>query len=364
MTVGTSRDPIIAGSLCRGSNDRRPIPAAAAGQAEALARAWLRLNACADPLPDERAHAGDLGALETLGPVLAVTENIAVRQEGRISYRGIRRTGTRATMHQAALALQMDLHAVASVFAVTEMRHARVRESLRFYDGRGTRLHRIDYTQASNDGAWRSLIRRLCHPDQRPGLLSAMAPRGFGDARTAPPAEPRHGPGQRPLEAPPSTWRRYPAGAGPRTPEQAWSVDREALDWLIRASHEHDLRVAVRVCQGGWSQSHTGRLAPPRDPAGPIRLRDRHVRLQLQDTDGATMRIAQRGTHCGVTHTLEILDQRGRLAAELFADHPDSDAEPAGWTRLAQSLRSSARPTGVSAALATPIDPVIRQEPG
>lgn len=391
MTAGTFREPVVARSLRGGSNARRPIPGAAAVQAEALARAWLRLNACDGLLPDEHA-ARRLGvseaelvdcrcghskvtrlriewqsllpALETLGPVLAVTENDAVRQEGQISYRRIRRTRTRATMQQAALTLQMDLHAVASVYAVTEVRHSRVRESLRFYDDRGTRLHRIDYTQASNDRAWRSLIRRLCHPDQRPGLLSVTTAGEFGAARTEPPPESRHGPERLPFEASAGTRRRYPAGTAPRTPEQAWTVDREALRWLVEASHEHDLRVAVRVCQGGWSQSHTGRLAPPPDTAGAIRLRGQGVRLQLQDTGAETMRIAQRRTHSGVTHTLEIFDQRGRLAAELFADRPGSDSEPVGWTRIAQSLRSSARLTDMSTVLATPIDRVSRKESG
>jgi putative hemin transport protein len=297
----------------------------------------------ADPAarPLRKAWAALLGALEPIGPVMALTRNEAAVHEKTGVYANVQIDGMMGLALNPDIDLRFFLSRWAHGFAV-----AGERPSLQFFDPHGEAVHKIFAVEASDRAAFARVVAQFVDGEGGSGKLlptprepvAIEKPDGeidvaafqaewlaltdthqfFGMLR-------RHGVSRS------QALRMAPAG-------HAREVGIGAIDTLLTDAAASGLSIMVFVNNPGCVQIHTGpvhRVAPTGTWQN---VMDPGFNLHLQMNLFERAWIVRKPTSDGIVTSLECFDAKGTLILQCFGARKPGKPELAEWTALAGQL--------------------------
>jgi putative hemin transport protein len=282
-----------------------------------------------------------LGALEPLGPVMALTRNEAAVHEKTGVYANVQIDGMMGLALNPDIDLRFFLSRWAHGFAV-----AGERPSLQFFDAHGTAVHKIFAVEATDRAAFAAVAARFAHGEGGTGRL-VPTPRDPAAAET-PDANVdaaafqaewlaltdthqffgmlrRHGVSRT------QAMRLAPAG-------HAREVGIGAIDTLLSEAVATGLSIMVFVNNPGCVQIHTGPVHRVAPMGSWQNVMDPGFNLHLQMNLFHRAWIVRKPTSDGIVTSLECFDADGGLIVQCFGARKPGQPELGAWTTLAAQL--------------------------
>ena len=282
-----------------------------------------------------------LGALEPIGPVMALTRNEAAVHEKTGVYANVQIEGMMGLALNPDIDLRFFLSRWAHGFAL-----AGERPSLQFFDVHGDAVHKIFAVEASDRTAFAAVVARFVDGEGGTGRLvptprepiAAEKPDGdvdavgfqaewlgltdthqfFGMLR-------RHGVSRR------QALRLAPAG-------HAREVGIGAVDTLLTDAATSGLSIMVFVNNPGCVQIHTGPVHRVTPMGTWQNVMDPGFNLHLQMNLFDRAWIVRKPTSDGIVTSLECFDAAGTLILQCFGARKPGQPELPAWTALAAQL--------------------------
>jgi putative hemin transport protein len=284
-----------------------------------------------------------IGALPTLGPVMALTRNEHAVHEKTGRYDNISFSGTRGLVLDPDIDLRLFLDHWHHGFAVTEETRSGVRQSLQFFDADGTAVHKVYLVGDSDARAYADLVGKHRSDDQSAQLsVRPKAPASRGAA----PADPDML--RRRWDALQDTHDFYPMlreleldridafrfVEGRYTERAAAGTFRAALE-LAAAE---PVPVMVFVGSPGVIQIYTGPVRTLKEVGPWFNVLDDGFNLHLRQDGIAGAWIVRKPTRDGVVTSLEIFDAADNQIAWLFGQRKPGQPERGDWRALVERL--------------------------
>jgi putative hemin transport protein len=310
-----------------GTSEAELVAAGCGGTAERLAGPWHEL----------------IGALPSLGPVMALTRNEYAVHEKTGRYDKISFSGTHGLALDRDIDLRLFLDHWHHGFAVTEETRSGLRRSLQFFDADGTAVHKIYLIAESDAQAYATLLGRHRNDDQAPQLTirpKAPAPRAaaFADAETL----------HKRWDALQDTHDFYPM-------LRDLALDRIAAFRLVEGRYTErattgsfrralemaaadQAPVMVFVGSPGVIQIHTGPVATLKEVGPWFNVLDKGFNLHLRQDGIAGAWIVRKPTRDGIVTSLEIFDAQDNQIAWLFGQRKPGEPERSDWRALVERL--------------------------
>ncbi|WP_313071338.1 ChuX/HutX family heme-like substrate-binding protein [Melaminivora sp.] len=287
-----------------------------------------------------------LQALESCGPVMALTRNESTVHEKTGVYRNLSATGPVGLAVGEDIDLRLFFMHWHAGFAVTEVAvgaAAPAALSLQFYDAAGLAVHKVFCKSASDRPAFEAVMQRFAAPELQPTF-------GLRKPRPAP----------------------LPDGAIDAAAFiDAWGAMQDTHDFFgLLQQHKVERQQGLRLAQGrftrrapasavrtllqeasrggepimvfvgspGCIQIHTGpvRRVEPREIAGQpwLNVLDPGFNLHLREDAIAQVWVVCKPTTDGTVTSLEAFDQEGELIAMFFGARKPGEAERDDWRAL------------------------------
>lgn len=298
-----------------------------------------------------RLQADDWGdifrGLRGVGRVMVLTRNDSCVHEKKGWFEGVNLSPTMGAIVGGAIDLRVFLTHFRHGFAVVEEGHGQQRESLQFFDGDGTAVHKVYRLEQTDGPAWQQLVARHTAADQAPGMavqpVADPLPRTLADGAVD-------------AEALRAGWRAM--GYGPhefygllkrlRTTrlqalhvvgdEFARRAGGDAAGRVLREAARTGLPIMVFVGSPGLVQIHSGPVRAV-EPTGPwLNVLDEDFNLHLRLDQVAESWVVKKPTADGPVTSLELYDAQGGQIVQFFGQRLPGRPEIAAWTRLADSL--------------------------
>ncbi|WP_024538458.1 hemin-degrading factor [Comamonas badia] len=286
-------------------------------------------------------------ALRGVGRVMVLTRNDSCVHEKKGWFEGVHLEKAMGAVVGGAIDLRVFLTHFKHGFAVTEGGHGQQRESLQFFDGDGTAVHKVYRLEQTDGPAWQQLAARYTAADQAPGMTVQPVvdplPREQADDEVD-------------AQALREGWRAM--GYGPhefygllkrlRTTrlqalrvvggEFARQAGNDAAERVLHEAARSGLPLMVFVGSPGLVQIHSGPVRTVK-PMGPwINVLDEDFNLHLRLDQVAESWVVKKPTADGPVTSLELYDAQGGQIAQFFGQRLPGRPEIEAWTRLADSL--------------------------
>jgi putative hemin transport protein len=290
-----------------------------------------------------------IAALETVGPVMALTRNASCVHEKIGIYREASANGPAGREMGLVLGGDIDLRVFysrwAHGFAVDEAGDKGVQRSLQFFDASGTAVHKVFAKPTTDMAAWEQLVAGYVSGDHTPGLEAAAPP--------APAAE------------------KPDSDIDVRTFHQAWASMRDTHEFfaLLRThgvTRTQALRLAearfvrpvdaasaqqvlsgaaatgtpimVFVGNPGMIQIHTGPVKKVAVMGPWLNVLDPGFNLHLREDHIASAWVVRKPTSDGLVTSLELFDAQGETIAMFFGERKPGRPELCAWRELIDGL--------------------------
>lgn len=295
----------------------------------------------------EGAAAEIFSDLRAVGRVMVLTRNDHCVHEKKGWFEGIQLGKTMGAIVGGAIDLRVFLTHFRHGFVVVEGRPGQERESLQFFDGDGTAVHKVYRLEQTDAAAWQQLVARHAAADQTPGMtvqpVADPLPHVLPDEVVD-------------IQALRAGWRAM--GYGPHEfygllkrlqttrlqalhvvgSEFARRARDDAAERALHAVARSGLPIMVFTGSPGLVQIHSG---PVRNikPMGPwLNVLDEDFNLHLRLDQVAESWIVKKPTADGPVTSLELYDVRGGQIVQFFGQRLPGRPEIAAWTALADSL--------------------------
>ncbi|MFP4603031.1 MAG: hemin-degrading factor [Halochromatium sp.] len=315
--------------------------------AEQLGVSEAELLACH---PQSRRLSEDWGALiadlRAVGPVMALTRNhaVVIEKTGPIEEVSIYPEHGMGQVVGEAIDLRLFLRHWQSGFALREPTDSGTRESLQFFDGRGTAVHKIYRVKATDASAWEALIARHFWP-QAPALQVAPAP----------PQSPQTPDDEIDIEALRMAWeamrnthdffgllRRFQVERRQALrlvgSDLARRVAPTCYRTLFERVREHAMPVMLFVGSPGCIQIHTGPIQRLKTVGPWYNILDPDFNLHLWMDGVAESWLVRKPTDQGVVTSLECYDDAGELLLQCFGKRKGAESESPQWRALLDEI--------------------------
>lgn len=286
-----------------------------------------------------------LGALESVGDVLALTRNASCVHEKTGTYRKVSRNGG-VGLALGDIDLRIFYGQWAHGFAVTETTADTVQRSLQFYDKSGVAIHKIFLKPESDLAAYTALVAHYTSDNQTSGITTQAA--------SVTPAE---------------------------TPDtqidvtgfkQAWANLKDTHDFFgllkkFNVSRLQSMRLAdaqyvqrlqpsavrtlldnaaaqatsIMVFTGnaGMIQIHTGPVSKIAVMGPWVNVLDPRFNLHLREDHIASAWVVKKPTDDGLVTSVELFDAQGQTIAMFFGERHTGEAELTEWRALVDTLQ-------------------------
>ncbi len=284
-----------------------------------------------------------VGAVPSLGPVMALTRNESVVHERVGTYGTLELTGHVGLILGEDIDLRIFFSHWASGFAAVEPGQDKTRRSLQFFDHQGTAVHKIYLTDDSNVAAFEKIVADFAAP---PAPLKIVPPApskavksddqvdvaGFRNAWDAlKDTHEFHGLLMR-FGVDRVQGLRLAGG------KRAWQVPNTALRDVLIAARDQSMPIMVFVGSAGVIQIHTGPVQRL-EAMGPwYNVLDKSFNLHLREDRIATSWIVAKPTTDGMVTSLELFDADGGGIATLFGKRKPGQPELNEWRVVLDSL--------------------------
>lgn len=287
---------------------------------------------------------GIVGALESVGEVMALTRNAHCVHEKVGVYRNASHDGGVGLVLGGAIDLRVFYGAWAHGFAVRERNATGVQRSLQFYDAAGQAIHKVFLRPGSAIPAFEARVTEYAHPDQAPGIVAMPLP---------PRPEPADD-GAIDVAGLREAWaamrdtheffgmlRRFGVtrtqalrlvGA-----QFAWPVAADSVRRVLESAAASGLPIMVFVGNHGMIQIHSGPVKQVRVTGPWVNVLDPDFNLHLREDRIAGAWVVRKPTDDGVVTSLEVFDSRGETIAMLFGERKPGKPEIEDWRALAES---------------------------
>ena len=273
-----------------------------------------------------------------LGEVMALTRNDACVHERHGTYQDIRADGPVGLVLGPDIDLRVFFSEWKSAWAVSEQG----RDSLQFFDGTGTAVHKVYRTPASNGAAWNELVERHAAAElqwPQTGVRQAADARAHVDDaaafRTA-------------WLAMQDTHEFFPllrkfkvqrlAALAAAGPDLAQQVDIDTPERILEAVAGSGLSIMCFVGNPGMVQIHTGPVASLRRTGPWFNVLDPSFNLHLDTTAIASAWVVNKPTADGWVTSLEVYSGTGELIVQFFGARKPGVPELIQWRELMSSL--------------------------
>lgn len=334
-----------ASSTATAATDDRPLAALRARQrAQRLEVTEAELVAAAcDPIQstalisDPQAIFRELGGL---GRVMALTRNEWCVHERHGRYETVHANGPMGLVLGPDIDLRLFFSLWKSAWAVRESG----RESLQFFDGAGTAIHKIYRTEDTDASAWAALIERFTAPE--PQWPSPLPP------KQAMPPEPLADP-----EAFRQSWlamtdthdfsgllKRFNvartdalAGAGP---DLAQRVATDCAQRVLEEAAASGTRLMCFVGNRGMIQIHTGTVQHLRRTGPWYNVLDADFNLHLDTSAIDSAWVVAKPTADGWVYSLEVFAGSGELIVQFFGERKPGRPAAPEWGAMLRAFCS------------------------
>jgi len=294
-----------------------------------------------------------IGALEPLGPLMALTRNESCVHEKVGVYRGASAQGPQRLVG-LVLGGDIDLRLFYSHwrhgFAVVErLSDGAEQRSLQFFDAAGQAIHKIFLRPDSELPAYEALVERFAAEDQQPGLEPGAA-------------------WQEPAESPDEAidvasfrgeWaslrdthdffgllKRHGLSRTQALrlaePRFAQPVPVSSAQELLSRAAQEGVSLMVFVGNAGMIQIHSGPVHKVAMMGPWVNVLDPGFNLHLREDHIASAWIVRKPTVDGLVCSLELFDAKGRTIAMMFGERKPGQAERCDWRKLLESLVAGA----------------------
>ncbi|UPG90591.1 hypothetical protein L2Y96_02125 [Luteibacter aegosomaticola] len=290
--------------------------------------------------------AGELPAiirdLPALGHVMALTRNSYCVHEKKGAYDHIDIGGVMGIVLAEDIDLRLFLKHWRYGFAVKEVSRGRELESLQFFDGDGTAVHKVYVTEETNRSAWRALLHRYTAAVQSP-LIDIVAveqplPETLADSEVDADSLRDH---WRALRDPHDFFAMLKKHKVTRTQalrvvggEFATPVQNNAIRTVLEGAAATGTPLMVFVGSPGVVQIHTG---PVNNivMAGPwINVMDPSFNLHLRTDAIVSSWIVRKPVPEGVVTSLELYAEDGTQIVQVFGKRKPGIPERDDWRAL------------------------------
>lgn len=307
----------------------------------ALVDGALRPLGHAKPL--RRSWPAILDALQTLGPVMALTRNATTVHEKIGAYPKLMHEGVHALFLSEDIDLRLFLGRWGSGFAVDVHTPRGVRPSLQFFDTEGTAVHKIYAVEGTDEAAWDALVLTYADedvpapkftpiptPEIRPDeavdtRLLADRWRGLQDTHDFFPM-------LRSLKLE----RQQALRLAPH--DLACTLPEDTVPTLLESAAETGLDIMVFVGNPGCIQIHTGPVHTVKWVGHWINVLDPGFNLHLRMNQVASTWRVVKPTVDGPVHSIELFDHEGGLMAQFFGRRKPGTPEDERWRALVSAL--------------------------
>ncbi|SFW52453.1 hemin-degrading factor [Luteibacter sp. UNCMF366Tsu5.1] len=288
--------------------------------------------------------------LPSLGHVMALTRNAYCVHEKKGVYDHIDIGGTMGIVLAEDIDLRLFLRHWRYGFAVKEHSRGRDLESLQFFDGDGTAVHKVYLTEVSDRSAWRTLLQRYTAPVQSPlidiGAVEEPLPKRLADAAVDTASLRDY---WRALRDPHDFFAMLKKHKVTRTQalrlvgdEFATPVANEAVRTVLEGASTTGIPLMVFVGSPGVVQIHTGPVANI-VMAGPwINVMDPSFNLHLRMDAIASSWIVRKPVPEGVVTSLELYAADGTQIVQVFGKRKPGVPERDDWRALLDTVEVSA----------------------
>jgi putative hemin transport protein len=290
-----------------------------------------------------------IAALETVGPVMALTRNASCVHEKIGVYREVSANGPAGREMGLVLGGDIDLRVFysrwAHGFAVDEAGDKGAQRSLQFFDASGTAVHKVFVKPATDLAAWEQLVAAYVSEDDTPSLQPAAPPKPVAE--------------------------RQDADIDVRALHQAWASMRDTHEFfgLLRThgvTRTQALRLAearfvrpvdaasaqqvlsgaaatgtpimVFVGNPGMIQIHTGPVKKVVMMGPWLNVLDHGFNLHLREDHIASAWVVRKPTSDGLVTSLELFDAQGETIAMFFGERKPGRPELCAWRELIDGL--------------------------
>ncbi|HRD91652.1 MAG TPA: ChuX/HutX family heme-like substrate-binding protein [Accumulibacter sp.] len=284
-------------------------------------------------------------ALPSLGRVTALTRNDHAIHEQTGEYRNVHIVGNMGLVLGEAIDLRLFLGHWHYGFAVEADSRSGATESLQFFDGDGTAVHKVYLTERSDRLAYARLVDAYRSPDQSPRQTTLAKP-------SAPPDRPDADIDVEGLRA---HWRALrdthdfhdllklfgasrTQGLRLGGPDLARPVEPAAAPALLDSAAELLLDIMVFVGSPGVVQIHTGPVNRPQTTGAWLNVLDKDFNLHLRQETVADAWVVSKPTVSGPVTSLELYDFAGNTIALFYGKRKPGYPENPVWRALVTGL--------------------------
>lgn len=282
-----------------------------------------------------------LGALEPLGPLMALTRNHACVHERHGVYTGFSQDGPHTLFVGKDIDLRIFLRAWAFAFAAEE----KGRRSLQFFDRAGQAVHKVYAVEGTDLDAWNALVDRF-RADEQADFFDVAAPaprpaetpeadldlaafydgwRGLQDTHDFFPLLRTH-----------RVSRRQAVQHAPE--DLARPVSARAARQLLEGAAATGQPIMCFVGNDGCIQIHTGPVEKVVEHGPWINVLDPAFNLHLDETKIAEAYVVTKPGDTGAVTSLEVFDAAGEMIVQFFGARKPGIPEREDWRNLAARL--------------------------
>ena len=284
-------------------------------------------------------------ALPSLGRVAVLTRNDHAVHEQVGEYRNIRIVGDQGVVLGEGIDLRLCLRHWHYGFAVHADPQSGATESLQFFDGDGTAVHKIYLTRHSDRRAYANLVNVHRSSDQSPrqadwAKLSAPPSRLDEDIDVE--GLRRHWRALRDAHDFRDMLRRFGVsrmqGLRLAGMDLAWPVETTVAPMLLDSAAELLLDLMVSVASPGVVQIHSGAVNKLHLTGPWLNVLDRDFKLHLRQGAVASAWVVTKPTVHGPVTSLELYDSAGNAITLFHGKRKPGQAENPVWHALVTAL--------------------------
>jgi putative hemin transport protein len=286
-----------------------------------------------------------LKAVETLGPLMALTRNEAVVHERRGVYGPLEAHGNVGLINNPDIDLRLEFTPWVHAFAEVKSHAGRTLRSLQFFDPTGTAVHKIYLDDEARAADWEALVNSVLHDDQS-SLLEPEPRPAVPPCRTTTVEEVLEVRKAWDLLKDPHHFhallrknritrgQAFAAVAG----LHSRSVPPTALLSALEAASRQGLPIMVFVGNRGCIQIHTGPVADVRPLGRWVNVLDPLFNLHVDLDQVAEAWVVEKPSPDGIVTSLELLDAQGEAVVQVFGERKPGRPERRAWQNLAAKL--------------------------
>ncbi len=290
-----------------------------------------------------------LQALQSVGDVMALTRNEQVVHEKHGTYTDFRITGQGSMgICLGEIDLRVFFHQWRYALCVREASGDTPRESIQFFDGEGSAVHKVYQTGRTDREAWRKLVDNFSARCQIPEFeLVARQPPDYPQAGQRSPKDVRDA-----WEALKDVHHFHAMlkRLGISRMEALSLVGEDYAQPLTLSDAEQSLRLAQQrgvslmlfVGNAGVVQIHTGCIHKLLRVGPWFNVLDPKFNLHLNTEQIASVWLVRRPSSDGIISSLEMYNVDQELVLTLFGERKPGQVEQADWQQLLSDLEQRA----------------------